>query len=115
MAKPMRPMDAAPSCARTFFVTSSTWSKRPLFVSERMARLFLDTLYHYRREIRYLLHEFTLMPEHLHLLLTIGPGVSIEQAVQRIKGGYSYRVKKELGLPSEIWERGFADHRIRDE
>jgi putative transposase len=34
--------------------------------------------------------------------------------VQFIKGGFSYRVKKELGLDIEVWERGYVDHRIRD-
>jgi len=34
--------------------------------------------------------------------------------MQLIKGGFSYRVKKELGLNSEIWQRGYVDHRIRD-
>ena len=34
--------------------------------------------------------------------------------MQFIKGGFSYRVKKELALNMEIWERGYVDHRIRD-
>jgi putative transposase len=34
--------------------------------------------------------------------------------MQLIKGGFSYRVKKKLGLTAEIWERGYVDHRIRD-
>jgi len=34
--------------------------------------------------------------------------------MQLIKGGFSYRVKKELGLNIEIWGRGYIDHRIRD-
>ena len=31
-----------------------------------------------------------------------------------VKGGFSYRAKKELGSNAEVWQRGFADHRIRD-
>ena len=53
------------------------------------------------------------MPNHLHLLLT-PTGIPIERAMQLIKGGLSYRVKKELGSNLEIWERGYVDHRIRD-
>ncbi len=34
--------------------------------------------------------------------------------MQFIKGGYSYRARKELGLAMEIWEQGYVDHRIRD-
>jgi len=37
------------------------------------------------------------MKNHLHLLLTIDESLSIEKAVQFVKGGFSYRIKKELG------------------
>ena len=29
--------------------------------------------------------------------------------MQLVKGGFSYRAKKEVGFSSEIWQRGFAD------
>jgi putative transposase len=60
----------------------------------------------------YHLHEFVLMPDHFHLL--ISPTITLERALQLIKGGFSYRVKKEIGSTAEIWQRGFSDHRIRD-
>jgi putative transposase len=53
------------------------------------------------------------MPEHFHLLLTPSE-ITLERAMQFIKGGYSYAVKERLRNPIEIWERGFTDHRIRD-
>jgi putative transposase len=68
---------------------------------------------HYRREHKFLLHEFVVMPTHFHLLLTPS-GATLERAVQFIKGGFSYRAKKELALNIEVWERGYVDHRIRD-
>jgi len=52
------------------------------------------------------------MPDHFHVLIT--PSISLERAVQYIKGGFSYRAKKELGSNLEIWQRGFSVHRIRD-
>jgi REP-associated tyrosine transposase len=52
------------------------------------------------------------MPEHFHILIT--PSVSLERAVQFVKGGFSYRAKKELESSMEIWQTGFSDHRIRD-
>ena len=81
---------------------------------ETYARLFLKTLYHYRREGRYTLHAFVLMPDHVHLLLTPAHDVTIERAVQLIKGGYSHAVGTLIGRNSEVWQRGFTDHRIRD-
>jgi putative transposase len=35
--------------------------------------------------------------------------------VQLIKGGLSFRAKRELKWNGEIWQTSFTDHRIRDE
>jgi len=77
-----------------------------------MVLLFLDVLFRYREQRKYSLHEFVIMPDHFHLLLT--PSDSVEKAVQFIKGGFSYRAKKELNFCGEVWTSGFHDRRIRD-
>jgi len=97
----------------TYFVTFLTWQRRRLFIVDSYARLFLKTLYHYRRQGAFHLHAFVLMPEHVHLLLTPGGDVTLEQALQLIKEGCSRAFGLEFG-PKEIWQRGFTDHRIRD-
>jgi putative transposase len=107
--KPAR--EHATNNAQTYFVTSDTWERRALFHAEPWARLFFKILLSHRGE-SYLLHEFVLMPDHFHLLMT--PITSLEKPVQLIKGGFSFRAKKELGSNLEVWRRGFADHRIRD-
>ncbi len=107
--KPAR--EHATNNAQTYFITSDTWERRALFCAEPWARLFFKALLSYRGK-DYLLHEFVLMPDHFHLL--ISPTSALEHAVQLVKGGFSYRVKKEIGSNAEIWQRGFADHRIRD-
>ncbi len=98
----------------TYFVTFSTWKRRRLFVVEFYVRLFLKTLYGYRRQGRFELHAFVVMPEHVHLLLTPAPDVTLERAIQFIKGGYSHALGAEPGRKCEVWQRGFTDHRIRD-
>jgi putative transposase len=107
--KPTR--EHATNNSQTYFVTSDTWERRALFNAEPWARLFFKVLLSSRGKA-YLLHEFVLMPDHFHLLIT--PLGSLERAVQFIKGGFSHRAKKELGSNAEIWRRGFSDHRIRD-
>jgi len=57
------------------------------------------------------LHEFVLMPDHFHLLVT--PLFTLERALQLIKGGFSFRAKRELGFQGEIWEKSFYDRRVR--
>ena len=117
MAIPIRHSDPrrVSAGARTFFVTSSTWGKRSLLQSERAASLFINVLYEYRKQRKYLLHEFVIMPDHFHILITVGPELSIERAVQFIKGGFAFRAGKQLGLSSPIWQRGFSEVRVMTE
>jgi REP-associated tyrosine transposase len=95
-----------------YFITASTFQKQSLFQSERFTLPFIDTLLHYRLQGKYLLHEFVVMPNHFHLLIT--PTLSLEKALQFIKGGFSHRARKELGYAGEIWQPSYYDHRVRD-
>lgn len=95
-----------------YFVSTQTASRKPFFRHERWARLMLDVLRHYDGT-GYKLHAYVIMPDHLHLLIT--PKESVEKAVQLIKGGFSFRAKRELEWKFDIWQQGFTDHRIRDE
>src|SRR5438876_6679758 len=98
---------------RTFFTTTVTWKRTPLFRSQPEAELMMDVLVHYREQMRYVLHEFVIMPDHLHLLLTPEADISIERALQLIKGGFSYRLGKAKRGP--VWQESFANHRIGEQ
>ncbi len=100
---------------RTFFVTSVTWERRPLFRSERAAKLYLETMFDYRDRGFFQLYEFVIMPDHIHLMLAPKPTLALERIMQFLKGGYSHRFSKETGSRTEIWERSFTNHRVRDE
>jgi len=95
-----------------YFVSTQTAGRKPFFRHNRWARLMLATINHYK-ETGYQLHAFVIMPDHLHLLIT--PAESVEKSIQLIKGGFSFRAKRELEWTGDIWQPGFTDHRIRDE
>ena len=97
---------------RAFFVTSVAWRRLPIFRVEARARLLIEVLLGYRDHGKYLLHEFVVMPDHIHLLLTPAGEVSLEKAVQFVKGGYSYRLRKVEKI--QVWQESFTNHRIRD-
>src|SRR5712692_2806777 len=98
--------------ARTFFITSSIAGKRNLLQSDRSAQLFIRVLYEYRAQSKFRLHEFVVMPDHFHLLLTVDSGMTIERAVQFIKGGFAFRAGREFGMRSPVWQKGFSDARV---
>jgi len=95
-----------------YFVSTQTEGRKPFFRHARWARLMVEVLKHYEGT-GYALHAYVVMPDHLHLLFS--PIESVEKSVQLIKGGFSFRAKRELEWPGGIWQPGFTDHRIRDE
>ena len=80
-----------------------------------MANLFIDVLRSYMRAGKFTVHDFVVMPNHVHLLVTIPGELSVEKAMQLIKGGFAFRAGRELGFRGEIWQGGFSDVRIQDE
>lgn len=116
MAIPIR--HSAPSRvvagARTFFVTSSIAGKRNLLQSDRSAGLFIRVLYDYREQRKFRLHEFVVMPDHFHVLLTVESNSSVERTMQFIKGGFAFRAGRELGFRAPVWQKGFSEVRIAD-
>jgi len=95
---------------RIFFVTTITAQRQPIFRREASANLLLETLAHYRDQGKYLLHEFVIMPDHIHLLMTPSAEISLERAMQFIKGGFSFRLKSR----GPVWQASFTNHRVRD-
>ena len=68
MAQPLH--HHASALTNTYFVTTSAFESQALFQSERAAKLLVETIIGYRGQEKYLLREFVIMPNHLHLLLT---------------------------------------------
>ncbi len=95
-------------------MTSVAFGRRPVFRSQAWADLFVEVCQENRSKGRFALHEFVLMPDHFHMLLTPVPDVSLEKAVQFINGGFSFRAKKELQSNLKIWQSSFTEHRIQD-
>jgi hypothetical protein len=51
------------------------------------------------------------MPDHFHALITPAPAVSLEKAMQFIKGGFSFRLKSK----HDVWMRSFNESQIMTE
>jgi len=103
-------MHRAPQETRTFFITSVTANRRRLFQIDRNAELLIRILQDNRHKGRFQLHAYVIMPDHIHLLLTPAEDISIEKAMQFIKGGFSFQLKSA----HDVWERSFKEHRIKN-
>lgn len=97
----------------TYFITANVLERKTLFHVHKIAALFIEVMLDYRAQKKYLLHEFVVMPDHLHLILT-PQDITLERAMQLIKGGFSFQLNKNLKAKKDIWQPSFFDRRIRD-
>ncbi|MGA1981799.1 MAG: transposase [Acidobacteriaceae bacterium] len=95
----------------TYAITISTLSQHRHFQKTASAELFIETLFRYRYQNKFLLHGFAVMPDHVHLLITPSMDHTTARCVQLIKGGYSHAAAGH-GL---IWHSGYFEHSVRDE
>jgi putative transposase len=100
--------------AKTYFVTASAYMHQNLFQRHESAQLLLNTISRYRDAGEFLLHEFVVMPNHIHLLLSVDDDHAIGRAMQMVKGGFSHALR-EAGLKSiAVWQPNYYEHRVRD-
>ena len=116
MAKPARnaSSEAILSSSRVFFATTKTSMARRILQSDRNALLLIEVLRSNVAAGKFQLHDFVIMPNHLHLLMTVPGDMTIEKAMQLVKGGFSHRLRKEYGFQGEVWQRGFSEVRVND-
>jgi putative transposase len=117
MAHPSR--NAAPddilNPSRVFFATTKTSMDKRLLQSERNAGLLIDVLRSLVAEHRFKLHDFVIMPDHVHLLIEVVNDMTIEKAMQLIKGRFSHRLSHEVGYKGEVWQRGFTEVQVMNQ
>lgn len=100
--------------AGVYFVSAKTWQRRPLFAKPAPAKILLEQILACRERGFYNLHAFVIMPEHFHALLTPGEVTTLEKAMQMVKGGAAYEIRKQFAYKFPVWQPGYHDRWIRD-
>ncbi len=85
-----------------------------LFQRTETAELLLATLFRYRDAGEFSLHEFVVMPNHIHLMLSVDDGHAIARAVQMVRGGFSHEMGQTGLKLKAVWQPSDYEHRIRD-
>jgi len=104
-------MHHAPQEIRTYLVTAVTAQRRAIFQVTANAQLLQQTIFDYQTQGKFQLHAYVIMPDHFHAIITPAPDVSLEKAMQFIKGGFSFRFKSKL----DVWMRSFNETQILSE
>lgn len=78
-----------------YFVTTTTQHRRPYFTDARLSQLIIENLRFYRDRMRFRLHGYVVMPDHIHLLVT-PVGCSISDIMRNFKSFTSKQIRETL-------------------
>jgi REP element-mobilizing transposase RayT len=85
-----------------------------LLRNRSVAEAFAETLLPHH-EIRFLLHSFVVMPNHVHMLVTLNPTDTLPEMVKIWKGASARKIGKITSTRGKLWQRDYFDRLIRDE
>ncbi|MDB6075524.1 MAG: type site-specific deoxyribonuclease, HsdR family [Verrucomicrobiaceae bacterium] len=79
----------------------------------KVADIVRSSLQHFQRQ-RCAQHAFVVMPNHVHVLLTVLDGHSMSDLVHSWKSFTAHEINKLLGISGSLWQRDYFDRMIRD-
>jgi len=93
--------------ACSYFVTICANKKRPLLI-EPCAVQAIEQAIAKTRELGALVHCYCIMPDHLHMLISLA---DCGRNMSRLIHGFKYTASRRAGRP--LWQRSFHDHILR--
>ena len=85
-----------------------------LFQRDEVAELMVATFFKYREAGEFELHEYVVMPNHIHLLLSIGDQRQLSRVIQLIRGGFSHSLRENGIVFRAVWQQRYHDRRVRN-
>lgn len=98
-----------------YFVTICTINALTPFTNPEVAHGILDSLNYLREREKISVYCYCLMPDHLHLLISLPESsVSLSEVLKRFKS-FTTKRYREITTKKRLWQRSFYDHIVRRE
>jgi len=78
-----------------------------------IAQVVVDNLHHFHAN-RYELEGFVVMPNHVHVLVTLAPGEKLQDVLHSWKSFTAKKINALLGAEGELWQDEYFDTLVRD-
>jgi putative transposase len=98
----------------TYFITICAHMQQNLFQRDEVAEIMVATFLKYRDAEEFELHEYVVMPNHIHILLSLSDQQRLSRVIQLIKGGFSHSVREHGIVFRAVWEQRYYDRQVRD-
>ncbi len=101
----------------TYFITATADGRQRWFARPDLAQIVVDQWRHYEAAYRFDLHTYCVLPDHYHVVLSVGEEKTISQILHAVNSYVVTLVSQRLGRQTKIkvWEGRPWDEVIRDE
>ena len=82
--------------------------------SPEIANLVEESLLHFNG-VRYALHAWVVMPNHVHVVLTPSAGFNLAEILHSWKSFTASKINRKLGRNGQLWQRESFDHLVRNQ
>ncbi len=96
-----------------YFLTFCTCRHSKVLHKHGLPEFLIEDLHFYSKNIQELV-AYTIMPDHIHLLVKVKEAITLSNFLRSFKTHSSKRIREVSGLMGvPIWQRGTMDHCIR--
>ena len=101
----------------TYFITSVTYQRRPLFADAEYAQIVVDQWKHYEVAYQFKLDAYSILLDHSHVVLNVGTQKTISEILNSVNSYCATLINRKLEqkIKVKIWEGRPWDEVIRDE
>ncbi len=96
-----------------YFLTLCVRDSRPLFKNHALAEQVVAILHNVRREYSIQVYAYCLMPDHLHVVMSLEKTAKAVPEVMRDFKKLTAQAAWDHGNQGSLWQRSFYDHVIR--
>lgn len=96
-------------------LTTNVEGRRGIFQNTEAIKQLLEVVEEVEREENFELHAYVVMPDHLHLVVSLRFGKSLGRMVQLIKGRFAWRYNRSRSRTGKVWQDRYHERALRDE
>ena len=95
-----------------YFVTMVTWKRQSVLANERVHNAFRHHAFR-QRNMGVSVGQYVIMPDHIHLFISIGHNQKLGESVKHLKQCVTKRLR-ETDSKLKVWQPGFFNHLLRN-
>jgi len=94
-----------------YLITCITHTRMCVFTQWGCGRLLVTVLINEHERAETL--AYVVMPDHLHWLVQLAEGTSLDRLMRTVKSVSSRQINRKLNRSGRLWQAGYHDHALR--